>query len=693
MRKYILTIGLLLPTLLFGQIDRSIRPAAAPAPTINIEDSKVFTLDNGITVILSENHKIPRVSFNLVMGSSPMLGRERAGLDVITGSLIMSGTDERSKDDIDSEIDYIGASLNADENSIYLSCLTKHMEKGLTIMSDVMNNANFPLDEVDRILRQNESSLLSTKSDPSAMAANAEAAATFPKGHPYGEVMTPESLKKIDRESIVEYYNKMFTAQGSYLVVVGDINLEDTKAAVEKYFASWAGEEAEKVEWGTGKMNQGNRVVFVKKVGAVQSVINVSFAMNLKPGHKDYLKVNVLNSILGAGGFASRLMQNLREDKAYTYGCYSRARITNDGSWLSAGGNFRNEVTDSAITQILYEIDGIIEDYVTAEELSLMKASMSGSFARSLERPTTVARFALNIIKNDLPKDYYQKYLKELEAITVEDILEVAQKYFTAKKCNIIVVGNEIVLESLLKFDADGEIELMDAYGNQVKETILSDLSADEILTNYVAAITNNLSAKKLRKKLKKIKSMKEVQELTMSQIPFPLKATRIWMAPNMQGEKTEGQGMVFNKSYFDGKTGGSESQGNKEVLTDEEISAKLKTTGLIPEMNYSTSGMKYEVKGIERFDGKDCYVLKIDDGKSISFDYFEKETFMKIGSIAIETNGEETQEINQSFSDFEATEGILFPTTFTLSVGEMVFNGKLLSRELNGDVSLDGYK
>ncbi|MFT5860297.1 MAG: zinc protease, partial [Flavobacteriaceae bacterium] len=481
--------------------------------------------------------------------------------------------------------------------------------------------------------------------------------------------------------------------KGAYLVVVGDINLEEAKAAAEKHFASWTGGKMETVDWGTGKFNKGNRVIFVKKQGAVQSVVNVSFAMSIDPGHEDYLKLKVLNSILGAGGFASRLTQNLREDKAFTYGCRSRAIVTNDGSWMSAGGNFRNEVTDSAITEILFEFDDIIDNYVTEEELSLMKASMSGSFARSLERPSTVARFALNIIKNELPKDYYQKYLQSLDAITIDDVLMVAQKYFTATKCNIVVVGNAEVLPSLLKFDADGEIELMDAFGNEVKETILSDLTGDEVLSKYVAAITDNLPAKKLKKKLKKLKSMKEVMELSMSQIPFPLTATSVWMAPNKQGEKTEGQGMVFNMSYFDGKTGASTTQGTATDLTAEEIASKQRVSGLIPEINYMLSGMSYEVTGIEKFNGTECYVMKLNDGATESYDYFDKATFMKIGSLSIAVGEEQTQETLKSYGDFVATEGILFPTTYTISMGEIVFKGKLVSREINGDFNLDGFK
>jgi zinc protease len=694
MKKYILTLGLLVPTLLFGQIDRSIRPTAAAAPIINIKDSKVYTLDNGITVILSENHQIPRVSFNLVMGSDPRLEREKAGLSDIAGSLILSGTENRTKDVLDNEIDYIGASLSADNNSIYLSCLTKHMDKGLTIMADVVNNANFPEDEVARIISQNESGLLSAKSDPATMASNAESAATFPKGHPYGEIMTEESLVHIDRASIVDYYKQTFTPNGAYLVVVGDINLEETMAAVEKYFAEWQGGSVYNEEWGTGKFNTGNRVVFVKKPGAVQSAVNVSFAMNIKPGDKDYMALNVLNSILGAGGFASRLMQNLREDKAYTYGCYSRANVTNDGSWLSAGGNFRNEVTDSAITQILFELDKIINDYVTDDELSLMKSSMSGSFARSLERPSTVARFALNIIKNDLPKDYYQTYLKQLDAVTKEDILMVAQKYFSADKCNIIVVGNEDVLPSLMKFDADGDIEKMDAFGNPVKEVIPSDLTADEILSKYIAAITNNLSGKKLAKKLKKVKSMEEILELSMDQIPFPMKAINSWIAPNKTLKKVEGSGLVLQLSYFDGTSGYNvDARQEKTIMTDDEVKAELKKTGLIPEMNYGASAMHYDVTGIEKKNGKDCYVMRLNDGKDISYEYFDKATFMKVATTSIQVSGENAVESTTSYSEYKETEGILFPTSYTIVTGDIIFKGKLVSRTFNADIDMEKFK
>ncbi len=701
MKKYIIAIGLFVPTILFGQIDRSVRPEAAPAPTINIKDSKVFTTENGITVILSENHKIPRVSYNLVMGSDPMLEREKTGLADIAGTLVMSGTDNRTKDVLDSEIDNIGATLTADNNSIYMSSLTKHSNKGLTLMADVLMNANFPQGEVDRIITQNESNLTSTKSDPGSMASNAEAVANFPKGHPYGEIMTPKTLANIDRNSIVEYYKRMYSPKGSYLVVVGDITLEETKKMVETYFGKWTGQDPDKADWGTGKFNNGNRVLFVEKPGAVQSVVYVSFPMAITPSHPDYLKLKVLNNIMGAGGFASRLMQNLREDKAYTYGCYSRMNVTEDGSWLSAGGNFRNEVTDSAITQILLELDKIVDDYVTDKELDLAKSSMAGSFGRSLERPSTIARFALSIIRYDLPKDYYQTYLKQLEGITKQDLLDVAQKYWTGSNCNIVVVGNDEVVPTLGKFDTDGTIERLDAFGNEKIEKVPSDLTADEILANYLSAVIPNIQAKKSKKLAKKrtkffetITSMEVVVEMTSPQIPFPITTKEVWVSPNINAQMTEGRGMTFSSSYSDGITGQQQAMGvGKSELSSEEIAAANKSIGIIPELNYATSGMKYEVVGIETFNKIECYVLKLDDGKSVLFEYFNRETFMKVGTMSIETQGEETQEATSTYSNYVEVEGIMFPSVINISTGQANLEGKVVSRTINGEIDLAPYK
>ncbi|MFN5911730.1 MAG: M16 family metallopeptidase [Bacteroidota bacterium] len=693
MKRIFILAGIIIPNLLFGQLDRSTRPQPEKAPSINIKDSEVFTTANGITVILSENHKLPKVSFDLFVGADPKLEHSKAGLSEMAGSLIMSGTANRQKDQLDKEIDYIGASLNAGSTSLSLSCLTKHMDKGLELMSDVLLNANFPEDEFQRIKKQNESGLMAAKSDPEAMAKNAETKINFPN-HPFSNVMTEGTLSNIVLADVTKYYRETFVPKGSYLVIVGDITRDQAKQVVDKYFSAWKGNDPYKANAGEGKFNQGNRVIFVKKPGAVQSVVYISFPMKIKTGDADQLPLTVLNGILGGGGFGTRLMQNLREDKAYTYGCYSEANITENGSWMSLGGNFRNDVTDSAITQMIYELEKITSEYVKDEELSLTKSSMAGGFARSLERPSTIARFAYNIIKYGLPQDYYQTYLKRLESVSKEDILNMAQKYFTFKNCNIVVVGNEEILDRLKPFDTDGDIELLDAFGDELKEMEPADISKEELIQKYLFSITKTNSVKALNKKLKKVKSVETKIELSMAQVPFPLKSTRVWMAPSTEAEKMEGQGMVFQKSFFDGNVGSNTNmQTGKKEMTSEEIAAKKKSVGLFPELNYAKTGMDYQLLGIEDQNGTKMYVLRTFDGKNESYDYFDTKTYLKIKSLSIMKEGDETVELTSTFGEFKEINGILFPHASNLSTGEMAFSGKVTSILVNGKIDLSSFK
>ena len=684
MKSLYLLMALILTNSVFAQLDRSQRPAPAAAQKINIPASQVFTTANGITVILSENHKIPKVSIELSLGNTPRLEGSKAGLADFTGSLLMSGTTTRSKDQLDREIDFIGANLSAGSSSMYLSCLTKHLSKGLDLMIDVLYNANFPESEIERIRKQNLSGLQSTKADAGEMASNATRAVNFPN-HPLGEIMTEATLQTISREDMLAYYKSTFTPKGSYLVVVGDISRAETEALVQTYFDTWQSGPAYQAELGKGQFDKGNRVIFVKKPGAVQSVVYVTFPIDLRAGHKDQLALNVLNGILGGGGFGTRLMQNLREDKAFTYGCYSSLNITENGSWMSAGGNFKNAVTDSAITEILKEFAGIIEAQVRDEELSLTKNNMAGGFARSLERPQTIARFALNTIKQKLAPDYYQNYLQQLEAITKEDVLRVAQQYFTAKNCHIIVVGNEEILSKLLPFDSDGKIEKLDAFGAAIKETRTADISADELIDNYAMALTGTSSKKAAIKKVKAIKSYVRVSEISSAQIPFALSSTDYFWDGSKEASKMEMPGMVLQKSYFDGTSGYTFSmQGGREDLKAEEITAKQKASGLIPELNYKSKGMNYEIKGIENIDGEDCYVLYTTDGESESFDYFSSTSFMKLRTTNLRKMEDELIETTTTYSDYKDINGFKFGHTFSLSVGKMTLSGTVKSIEVN---------
>jgi zinc protease len=693
MKNSIIYIALLFPFISWGQLDRSIRPQAAKAATINIKDSEVFKTANGITVILSENHKLPKVSFSLTMGASPVGEGSKAGLSSLAGDLILSGTDNRSKDQLDNEKDNIGASLSASSRSIYLSCLTKHMSKGLDLMSDVLMHANFPQAEFERMKNQYASSLMATKSNPNEMASNAVSKVNFPVGHPKNDVMTQASLDAINLSDVVSYYKSTFVPEGSYLVVVGDINKATVLQMIDKYFASWKGSASKNTLLAPSTFPKGNRVVFVKKEGAVQSLINVTFPILMSPGDSNQIALGVMNNILGGGGFGTRMMKNLREDKAYTYGCYSSVRIDENGSSFSASGNFRNEVTDSALIEILKEIELIGEGYVSDEELDLTKKSMAGSFAQSLESPQTIARFALNIIKYNLDKDYYKNYLKKLEGISKEDVLLMAQTYLKPSNCNIVIVGNESVLEKLKQFDADGKIELFDAFGSEAKEMVKADISADALIQNYLFALTASSSEKAMTKKLKKIKSVYTEVLFSGDQLPGVINSTRAWMSPNKEGEKVEFSGMALSKSYFDGKTWKETSQGKAVEHTANEMASKNKKQGLFPEMNYKANGVEYTLLGIEKLNNEEVYVLKIYDGTNTSFSYFSKKTMLKVKEVNLVEQEGEMHETSTEFADYTLINGVLFPQKMNVAMGPMILSGKVSKTEINKEIDFTTFQ
>ena len=678
----------------FGQVDRTKAPVPGPAPEINIPEPIVFDLDNGMKVILSPNDKIPKVSFNLVMGSDPRLEGSKAGLSDMAGDLLMSGTTNKTKDEIDNETDFIGAYLSANSSGMYLSVLTKHMDKGLDLMTDIMKNANFPESEFERVKKQFESGLFSVKTDPSSMMSNAMYKAIFTDNHPYGEVMTEESLNNIKRQDVIDFYKKQYTPAGSYLVIVGDIDETQARKIANDRFGSWEGGVPFEKEYSKGISPNGNRVIFVEKPGAVQSVISIAFPIVMIPGDENQIKLSTLNKLFGGGGFGTRLMQNLREDKAYTYGAYSSVDVGRNGSYVNAQGSFRNEVSDSAITQFLYEFNRITEATVTEEELSLNKASMAGSFARTLESPRTIANFALNTYRNELPSDYYQTYLQKLSAVSQDDILKVAKKYITPNNLNIIVVGNKDVMESLKQFDADGQIEVFDAFGNPKIETNYTeaDISKVEVFERYLMEVSQKSKLKKALKKIKKVKSLKKEAVVVPNGAPMQLNMTNYFMAPNMTTSKMEFNGMVVQEEKFNGNKGVTKmmnQQGGFDTkeMTEEEINDKRKTAAIFPEYGLLDNPDDFELLGVENRDGVDMYVIKYTIGKTTTTNYYNKESGLKEYSETLEVTEEGPQSITAVYSQYTDYEGFLFPKKTAQMIESVGMTSTLNEVDVNGKV------
>lgn len=704
MKKIILILSIALVNLTsFGQIDRSKAPNALANPEIKINIPESMVFDNGLKVIMVENHKLPVVSFQLFVDYPVALEGDKAGLSSIFGEMLGSGTKKNPKDQFDQKIDFMGASFFANSRGFYASSLKKHTHDLLTLLGEVLTQPDFSSVDFDRIIAQNLSNLSAIPSDAPSISSNVSSVVNFGENHPYGEIMTEATLGAITLEDIKAFYQKNFIPNHAYLVVVGDVSKEDVKDYVTTYFGTWQAKQMlPKGDFVVNKA-KGNNVYFVNKPGSVQSVISIQHTVALTPGHPDEIKLSVLNQILGGGGFSARLMANLREDKAYTYGCYSNLSSDPLVGIFKAGGSFRNEVTDSAIVQILMEIDKITENVVMDEELDLIKKSMTGAFARSLEDPQTIARFALNTIRYNLPSDYYSNYLKRLEKITKEDLLSVAMQYLTPDNVNIIVVGNEEIAEKLNKFDVDGKIDFKNYYGQaEAKlDPIPQGVTANTIFDTYLMKVMNANSATELANNLKAIQQIEVYSSAFIKELNGNILSYQAMGTPNKSANyvyvKSAMMNGVFNTSWFNGTNGENAEQGIVTAITGDDLAAMLRPSYPVEQVNYVSDPMiTVELLGIVKEEKASYYKVKILKKDALNYEYYDTVTglLMKSESFKKDEAGNESVVII-NYSEYTNYDGVLMAKvtevnsdgqTIKFEVVKVVTGKKVKAKSFTGD-------
>ncbi len=667
-------------------LDRSVRPEPGPAPEIQLGKPEMFTLSNGLKVFVVENHKLPRVAFSLVLDLDPIFEGDKAGYISTAGQLMSRGTTSRSKAQIDQEVDFMGASLSTSGSGVYGSSLTKHVENLLELMADVTLRPSFPADELEKIKTETISGLQANKDAPGAIASNVRGVLRYGKDHPYGELITEETVSRIDLEACKKYYETYFKPNIAYLAIVGDISMSRAKQLAENYFGNWQPAEVPKFQYQKPQPPQKTIVAMVDRPQSVQSTINITYPVELKRGHPDVLKSRVMNTILGGGGFSSYLMQNLRETQGYTYGAGSSLSSDRLIGSFNAAADVRNEVTDSAVVEFLYELRRIRNEPADEEHLQTIKNYITGSFGRSLESPSTIANFAINKDRYDLPEDYYSSYLKRIQEVTIEDVQEMAQKYIKPDNAYILVVGKASeVAEKLHQF---GSVQYYDIYGEPYTPTTAEDLSGEievqQIIINYLEAIGGV-------ENLNKVEDITQVMKASMQGLE--LEITSIRKVPNMSFETVKAGEMEFQKMVFNGTAGIEVVQGQPNPLDEKRVQESLVEARIFPEMSYEQLGVTLTLTGIEKVGGEESYVVEValPSGKK-SFSYFSKNTGLKLKeSTTVDTpQGSITQSVE--YQDYQEIDGIMFPQKASISMGPQKIEAEVASIEVNTGVSDDAF-
>jgi len=670
---------------------RKTAPQPGPAPKIEIGSADNFNLSNGLKVFVVENHKLPRVSFQIFVDVPPTMEKEFVGASSIAGQLLKTGTITKSKSEIDEAIDFMGATLNSNSNGISGASLKKHTAELMKIAADVLLKPAFPQAEFDKIKKQTLSGLAQAKEDPNSIARNVSNVLTYGKNHPYGEIETEETVNKITLAETKKYYNEYLKPNLGYMVVVGDITLAEVKPMVEEYFGNWLSRPVAKANFSAPEKPTEPTVNFVSKTGAAQSVITVTYPVDIKPGADDWIAARVMNAILGGSGLSSRINQNLREDKAYTYG--GGSSLSNDpyiGSF-SANVSVRNEVTGPALKELLKELNRIRTEKVTSKELTQIKNYLTGIFAIQLESPQTVARFALNSARHNLPADYYATYLEKLNAITADDILAMAQKYITPANAHILVVGNKNeVVESLKEFATDGMINYYDAFGTPLKieeSAATANMTVQQVLDKYIAAIGG-------KEKLMAVKDLTMNMEADAMGQKIEMKIAQ--KEPNKTYQAFIMGGMTQQESILNGDKGKVSAGGQSQAMPEAQVADAQEQAILFTELQFEKLGYKSKLIGTENIGTTNAFVVETESpsGKKQTL-FFDTKTFLKIkeSSNVPGPNGQ-IMTVSTDLGDYQEVDGILFPFSRKLvGAAPIPLDLKITEIKVNSGLSDDMFK
>ncbi|WP_309642671.1 pitrilysin family protein [Flavobacterium sp.] len=642
-----------------AQAQNDIQPKAGPAPSINIGKPKTFELTNGLKVMVVENHKLPRVSFNLTIDNAPYAEGNKKGVASLTSMLIGSGSEKTSKDTFNEEVDFLGADVNFSNSGAYASGLSKYSKRILELMADGALHTIFTQDEFDKQKTKLIESLKANEKSVTSVSRRVENALCYGKNHPFGEFMTEASINNITLNDVILNYNTYFVPENAYLVVVGDVDFNDIKVQIETQFETWVKAAAPNLTYTNAKDVQYTQISFVDMPNAVQSEISVMNLNNLKMTDKDYFAVIVATQILG-GDYNSYLMANLREKHAWTYDAGSNLGASKYITRFITYTQVRNAVTDSAIVETLNEIKRMRLEKVSDITLQNVKASYIGQFVMQIEKPQTIAGYALRIKTQGLPEDFYENYIKNISAVTADDVMRVANKYFHPEQARIVIVGKgEEILPALEKLKIP--IFYFDKYGTPTekpsyKRAIPTGVTAKFVIENYIKAIGGE-------KAIRNVKSLVTISSGTVQGAPVELTSKATSSHKQMRELKVLGMSMM--KQVVNDKIGYIVQQGHRKEITGDEFK-EMKSSAVPFDELELLNQPNIVLESIENYNDADTYIVKYGTGKY----YYDVKSGLKVAEMkSMDMEGQSISETT-SFSDYREVNGIKIPYVTNVNIG-----------------------
>ena len=679
MKKYIYSILLFVPLLSMAQsVDRTKSPAPAKAPLIQVASPVKFTLANGLKVFVVKNTKLPKVTATLALDVDGFKEGDKAGLADMSGQLLKRGTATKSKAELDEAVEFLGGSLFTSSQSASVSSLKTNFPKLMELMAEVILRPALSSDELEKVRKQTISGIESNKDDADAISNNVMKKLVYGANHAFGEITTVKTVNAIKVDDVKNFIKTYWIPNNAYLVFVGDIDPANAKLLAEKNFGTWAKGAFTQPVYEKPAIPATTYVAIVDRPASVQSVVAIATTVNLTKGSPNDIPSNVMNNILG-GGFSGRLFANLREKHAFTYGAYSSISPSKQIGMFSAEASVRNEKTDSSIQEILYELNIIRNTKVGDTELSRMKNYLAGGFARSLESPNTIANFALSIAVNNLPEDYYQKYLTNLAAVDAQKVQEVATALLNPSKMHIVIVGNaKQIAKGLEKY---GPVKYFDIEGNEVAAP--TEVKADASLTP-TALMEKAIAAIGTKEALDNVKDVQLKGTANIMGQSLEMKQT-IVMPGNSVTTMSMGGMAIMRQAVVNGKYSITQ-QGQEAPMTDDLKEGLDESASIAPEQLFLTKGYSLKIVGGEKVDGKEAIDLEVTTpSKKVSHRFYDAKTFLLVKtSKSEEVPGRGTMTQQQFYTGYQTVNGVQISSEQLIDMGQMKINVKYTDIKVN---------
>ena len=452
---------------------RKNKPQPGPAPVMHLPAPQEFTLDNGLKVLLVENHALPVLSAEIVTRAGSANDPEsKSGVASLTAEIMSDGTVSRDLTKLATDEERIGTHIatgaGMDSGSVSIDMLSSYTSDGMNLLADVAEHPGFRTEDVDRRRKQRLVRIEQETDNVQSMAMRVGPKLVFGDA-PYGRsgTGTAESVGSVTAADVSAFYASHYGPKDSALIFSGDVTRAQAESLAKQYFGQWTAKTEAVTAAPTAPAPQPTHVVIVDKPGAPQTALE-AFGIGVPANSPDAEALTVMNYTLGAS-FGSRINFNLREVHGYTYGARSSFTQYVDGGLFTAGGLVRTDVTAPAAQEMMKEIRGFPEKPSTADELAAAKESSIRSLPGHFETTSAVVGAIDGIFLYDRPLDYYAKLPGKYEAVTQADIARVAQQYLHPGQLVIVTAGDRAKIEPTLKDAGLGPVEVRDIHGNLVK--------------------------------------------------------------------------------------------------------------------------------------------------------------------------------------------------------------------------------